>query len=319
MIGGSHLREVCLAAAAAAAKRLKTAWDQTKPKNPKTGIPSTVVIAASFDDVVAITGFSVFINIAITGQQNAAWQMASGPLQVLFGVLGGVLAGWALGCTRVWNTGAKRFIGIYASGEGVVQCDCGTGSGRARGRPRLFFSHAAAAALPPPRSTKNDSLHTKTKNHPALFLMFLLEHYGMLSGGALGALTVGLATCLCWEAGVPRRLSSGPSLDHSAEVERTMAKIWDFVAEPMLFATIGATFKFDTLPPGTIPRSVLIVVCGVVLRMIVTFFTMYGGKGRGRYSWRERLFYAVAWTPKATVQVREGGGMLRVRRARGEL
>jgi hypothetical protein len=41
-----------------------------------------VVIAASFDDIIAITGFSIFINIAIAGGQDAAWQIASGPLQV---------------------------------------------------------------------------------------------------------------------------------------------------------------------------------------------------------------------------------------------
>jgi hypothetical protein len=46
------------------------------------GIPSTVVIAASFDDIVAITGYSIFSSIAITGQSNVAWQIASGPLQV---------------------------------------------------------------------------------------------------------------------------------------------------------------------------------------------------------------------------------------------
>lgn len=46
------------------------------------GIPSTVVIAASFDDIIAITGFSIFINVAIATGEGAAWQIASGPLQV---------------------------------------------------------------------------------------------------------------------------------------------------------------------------------------------------------------------------------------------
>lgn len=46
------------------------------------GIPSTVVIAASFDDIIAITGFSIFINIAIARGEGAAWQIAMGPLQV---------------------------------------------------------------------------------------------------------------------------------------------------------------------------------------------------------------------------------------------
>jgi NhaP-type Na+/H+ or K+/H+ antiporter len=215
------------------------------------GIPSTIVIAASFDDVVAITGFSIFINLAITGQDNAAWQMASGPLQVVFGIVAGGLLGTLLGCTRVWRTSAKRFVGTYGS---------------------------------------------------ALFVMFLLERYTMLSGGALGSLTVGLAACLAWEAGKPRALSLGPSLEHSADVERVLARVWDLAAEPMLFATIGATFRFDSLPSGTVGKSVLIVVCGVALRVLVTFFTMMGGG----YSVRERVFFSVAWTPKATVQAALG-------------
>ena len=51
------------------------------PPPPPAGIPSTVVIAASFDDIIAITGYSIFSSIAITGQGDVAWQIASGPLQ----------------------------------------------------------------------------------------------------------------------------------------------------------------------------------------------------------------------------------------------
>ena len=40
------------------------------------------MIAASFDDVIAITGYSIFSSVAITGQGDVAWQIASGPLQV---------------------------------------------------------------------------------------------------------------------------------------------------------------------------------------------------------------------------------------------
>lgn len=54
----------------------KQGWGANK------GIPSTVVIAASFDDIIAITGFSIFINVAIASGDDAAWMIASGPLQV---------------------------------------------------------------------------------------------------------------------------------------------------------------------------------------------------------------------------------------------
>lgn len=34
------------------------------------------------------------------------------------------------------------------------------------------------------------------------------------------------------------------------------------------------------------------------MRVVITYFIM----GKARYSWKERVFYAIAWTPKATVQ-----------------
>ena len=119
-----------------------------------------MVIAASFDDVIAITGYSIFSSLAITGQSNVAWQIASGPLQVrvggacargclavavrcsvarggrppllnsaeppvlgpaappcfgpqwqvVFGILGGLIAGLVLGCTRLFCTRYKRLV-----------------------------------------------------------------------------------------------------------------------------------------------------------------------------------------------------------------
>ena len=83
------------------------------PPPSRSGIPSTVVIAASFDDIIAITGYSIFSALAITGNGNIAWQIASGPAQVVFGVLGGFLGGFALGCTRLFNTRLKRLVGTY--------------------------------------------------------------------------------------------------------------------------------------------------------------------------------------------------------------
>lgn len=59
----------------------------------------------------------------------------------------------------------------------------------------------------------------------ALLVMFFLEYYDMLSGGALGALTVGLVTCYTWEHGKPAKLSQGPSQNFSTAVERVMAVV----------------------------------------------------------------------------------------------
>ena len=55
--------------------------------------------------------------------------------------------------------------------------------------------------------------------------MFFLEHHDMLSGGALGALFVGLAACYTWERGLPRAASAGPSHDYAPAIERVVAKV----------------------------------------------------------------------------------------------
>jgi NhaP-type Na+/H+ or K+/H+ antiporter len=217
------------------------------------GIPSTVVIAASFDDIVAITGYAIFSTIAIQpapgsdAEENIAWSIASGPLQVVFGLVGGLLAGYAVGATRLWDTHVKRFFALFGAG---------------------------------------------------LLLMFFLEYWGMLSGGALGALFTGLVASNLWERGSPERLSLGPSLQFSPDCERWMSVVWRWVMEPMLFVTVGSTLDFETLSGGTIPKALIIVFTGVILRMITTYISMSGFE----YSWKEKVFYGLAWTPKATVQ-----------------
>lgn len=215
------------------------------------GIPSTVVIAASFDDAVAITGFAIFSTIAIQSvggtTANAAWTIAEGPMQVVFGIVGGILAGFCIGVTVLWNTHIKRFVALYFTG---------------------------------------------------LLLMFFLSYYNLLSGGALGALFTGLVASNLWERGIPRRFSLGQSFSYSPDCERTMSIIWRWIMEPILFVTVGSTLNFSMLTGGDVPKAIAIVVAGVTVRMLFTFISMSGFT----YTIKEKLFYCIAWTPKATVQ-----------------
>ena len=90
-------------------------------------------------------------------------------------------------------------------------------------------------------------------------------------------------------------------------MERIIAVFWNWVWEPMLFVTIGNSIDFSTLNGGIIPRSIIIVVTGVILRTMVTYVVMSGFG----YTWQEKLFYALAWTPKATVQAALSGACCR--------
>jgi ABC-type nickel/cobalt efflux system permease component RcnA len=79
----------------------------------------------------------------------------------------------------------------------------------------------------------------------ALLIMFFLEYFDMLSGGALGALTVGLVTCYTWEHGQPHKLSRGPSQSFSADVERVMAVVSALAFVPLARLSNYGSSAFD--------------------------------------------------------------------------
>ena len=91
-------------------------------------IPSLVVAAASFDDMIAITGYTIFIDIAVrrpTG--NQVWQIMHGPVSVVLGVLAGLLAAFLCSFTKLWNNNVKRvcvvlFAGVQHSAAHTLSC-----------------------------------------------------------------------------------------------------------------------------------------------------------------------------------------------------
>jgi Kef-type K+ transport system membrane component KefB len=72
------------------------------------GIPSLVVAAASFDDVVAITGYTIFKSFALGSKGHMAWTILHGPVDVLAGLCVGTLGGVICGMTKIWNERWKR-------------------------------------------------------------------------------------------------------------------------------------------------------------------------------------------------------------------
>ena len=71
-----------------------------------------MVAAASFDDVLAITGFAVASGLAIP-RGNLAASVAHGPLEVMLGVVAGLLGGLVASCTKLWNACAKRTAVLF--------------------------------------------------------------------------------------------------------------------------------------------------------------------------------------------------------------
>jgi hypothetical protein len=71
------------------------------PAGVQKGIPSLVVAAASFDDVVAITGYTICKSIALSASGGvSAWAILHGPVDVVAGVSAGCPDG--SGCAAIW-------------------------------------------------------------------------------------------------------------------------------------------------------------------------------------------------------------------------
>ena len=74
-----------------------------------------MVAAASFDDMIAITGYTIFIDIAVTQPGNKGWAIAHGPLSVIFGILAGLVAAYCCAATKLWNNKIKRTAVVLLS------------------------------------------------------------------------------------------------------------------------------------------------------------------------------------------------------------
>ena len=81
-------------------------------------------------------------------------------------------------------------------------------------------------------------------------------------------------------------------------------RLWT-VAEIFLFILVGATIKLDSVWT-IIGPALAVIAIGLALRMLSTFPCLI----KTNLNFKERLYVAISYTPKATVQAAIGGGLL---------
>ena len=121
-----------------------------------------------------------------------------------------------------------------------------------------------------------------------------------LFGGAKVDATGGAALGVIVMAATAGRAWGGAATNASAG---HLNGLWLRVAQPMLFALIGAAVDLSRLSAGTAGKGLLVLFVGLLVRGAVAFLAAGGGHLGGR----ERVFMAVAWMPKATVQAALAG------------
>jgi len=94
--------------------------------------------------------------------------------------------------------------------------------------------------------------------------------------------------------------------------EHELAVFWMF-CQPMLFGTVGAAVLFEKIEVSQIGKGLIVIFIGVTARWLATFIVTFEKK----YTYKERMFMAFAWIPKATVQAALGGMTLAEAQKRG--
>ncbi|CAL8241330.1 unnamed protein product [Merluccius merluccius] len=215
------------------------------------GIPTLLMAAGSFDDILAITGFSTCLGMAFS--TGSTWMnLLKGVLEVV----GGVVAGLILGAFISWFPSNDQ--------EDVVV---------RRGTMLLGLS---------------------------IFSVFFSHVVGFAGAGGLSTLVLAFLAALAWKT-------------DKAPVAVLVGRSWD-IFQPLLFGLIGAEITIATLSARTVGLGIACIFLGLVLRLLVTYLLVHWAG----FNLREKLFIAVAWLPKATVQAAIGSKALDMAREGGD-
>ncbi|XP_075891353.1 sodium/hydrogen exchanger 9B2 [Nelusetta ayraudi] len=207
------------------------------------GIPTLLMAAGSFDDILAITGFSTCLGIAFS--TGSTWMNV---LKGLLEVVGGIVAGLILGLFLCWFPSKDQ--------EDLVV------------RRTLMLLGLS------------------------IFSVFFTHVIGFAGAGGLCTLVLAFMAALSWKA-------------DKAPVAAMVGRAWDLF-QPILFGLIGAEITISKLNPSTVGLGLACVFTGLVIRVLVTYLLVHFGG----FSLKEKLFIAIAWLPKATVQAAIGSKAL---------
>ncbi|XP_071828857.1 sodium/hydrogen exchanger 9B2-like [Apostichopus japonicus] len=121
-----------------------------------------------------------------------------------------------------------------------------------------------------------------------IFAIFGSNAANFPGAGALGCITLAVVASYKWK-------------NAKVKVQQVISLLW-VIFEPILYGLIGAAIHIDYLNGSTVGLGLVVIFIGVVVRIIVTIFvTSFSG-----LTTKERVFLAIAWLPKATVQAALG-------------
>nr|XP_039324060.1 sodium/hydrogen exchanger 9B1 [Saimiri boliviensis boliviensis] len=113
------------------------------------------------------------------------------------------------------------------------------------------------------------------------------QRIGLLGSGGLCTLMLTFIAGTKWSQG-------------KMKVQKIITNVWD-IFQPLLFGLVGAEVSVSSLESNTVGISVATVSLALCVRILITYLLMcFAG-----FSFKEKIFIAFAWMPKATVQINQ--------------
>eukprot|EP00658_Telonema_sp_P-2_P009585 TRINITY_DN13575_c0_g1_i9.p1 TRINITY_DN13575_c0_g1~~TRINITY_DN13575_c0_g1_i9.p1 ORF type:complete len:529 (+),score=151.76 TRINITY_DN13575_c0_g1_i9:162-1748(+) len=113
-----------------------------------------------------------------------------------------------------------------------------------------------------------------------------LDPVKMGGGGALAALIMGLTIANRW------------SKTQYEGMQAMFSVLWSSVGQTMLFSLLGASITVDQLTPSVVGKGLGIIAIGLIFRAVAAVLSVSGTD----WNLKEKIFTAITWCPKATVQ-----------------
>ena len=88
--------------------------------------------------------------------------------------------------------------------------------------------------------------------------------------------------------------------------EKNIKKMW-IILSPVIFGLVGTEVQIDKLSGRSVGLGLAVLFGTVFMRTVVAYFSMWSSK----FNWKEMLFLALSWVPKATVQAALGKHVVR--------
>eukprot|EP00316_Scyphosphaera_apsteinii_P000189 CAMPEP_0119307042 /NCGR_PEP_ID=MMETSP1333-20130426/7646_1 /TAXON_ID=418940 /ORGANISM="Scyphosphaera apsteinii, Strain RCC1455" /LENGTH=1079 /DNA_ID=CAMNT_0007310509 /DNA_START=20 /DNA_END=3259 /DNA_ORIENTATION=- len=257
---------------------------QARKYGTNKGIPSMVVAAASFDDVLAIAGFSVCLAIALPSGSSHAHHPLNADTSSVFEAaehMSKPFATTALGTRVAWLL-IKAPIELIGGVLAGILIGLGVGGLPFHGVGTLLHSIAVIGA--------------------GLLCVFGGRTVDFGGGGVLATVVLGCVASRCWGAKLRQ------------PVQAHVNSLWN-LAQPMLFGLLGSSVNLRVIEEDQLRGGVGLLVCAILVRLIVTrlvtipcmmpYFCVRPASSSSLTA-TEAKFVCIAWLPKATVQAAVG-------------